>query len=330
MNRSHPEDVGAPMLHTRSLVGALVVLGSVAVPGRAQNYIQNCQEEDGHWSAAAHGGEATADLRVNAFVLLAYLSDGNTLRSGPRREQAKGAFLWLRRVLDDKGRFALRADPQWLLDHAIATYAWVESMRLSQFTGAAYLDPTVACSDALARELALLRPTPSSELRLWVEMSARSLLQIAAQLEAKSDHAAKAPPLSEAAARLRGALSAVPERPDETPRDRAAAALLADLRGEKVEAGALPASCLDDPLLTFYVVALGFRRGGEPWKPMQRALHTSIVTTQLRGDPSAADYGSWDPVGAFGKENGRLGTSALAVVLLQIYYRYSRLGLFSA
>ncbi|MCA8963613.1 MAG: hypothetical protein KDC48_01930 [Planctomycetes bacterium] len=316
------------MLLSRSWLGVLIALVSVGASGRAQNYLQSCQEEDGHWSAAAHGGEATADLRVNALVLLAYLGDGNTLRSGPYKNQVKGAYRWLRSVLDDKGRFALRADPQWLLDHAIATYAWVESMRASQYAGPAYLDLTVACCDAFARELAVQRPAPSAELRLWAEMNSRSLLLIAAELEAKPDQAAKAGPIKDAATRLRAALSATPDKPAETSRDRAAAALLADLRGEKVEAGTLPESCLDDPLLTFYVVALSYRRGGEQWKLVQRTLTDSIVKTQLRGDTSSADYGSWKPAGEFGKENGRLGTSASAILLLEIYYRYSRLGLF--
>ncbi len=311
----------------RWLPVATLLLTAARAP--AQDFFARTQEEDGHWSAAAHGGVATADLRVTAMMMLALLGDGSTARGGPKKVLVKSGMLWLHRARDAQGRLALRADPDWVLDHAMATYVLVENLRLGEFTALAYLDPCIACSDTLSRELALRQPPPSVEVSLWSELVVRSLLTTAVRLEANEDHAAKAPRVRQTAERLSLAVKKVRNEPSEVPREQAAAALLADLRGEAVAAPAMPESLLDDPLRTFYVTALLFRRGGADWKAAQKLLEQRVVKTQIRDRRNEANDGSWDPVGAFGEQNGRLGTTAAAVLLLEIYYRYCRLGVFT-
>lgn len=58
--------------------------------------------------------------------------------------------------------------------------------------------------------------------------------------------------------------------------------------------------------------------GGVEWDTWSRKLATAVVATQVsEGDAS----GTWDPVGT----DSRLVTTALHVLTLQMYYRYSRL-----
>jgi hypothetical protein len=34
-------------------------------------------------------------------------------------------------------------------------------------------------------------------------------------------------------------------------------------------------------------------------------------------------YGSWDPVGAWGRDGGRVYSTALCALILEVYYRYN-------
>jgi hypothetical protein len=65
-----------------------------------------------------------------------------------------------------------------------------------------------------------------------------------------------------------------------------------------------------------------FQVGDEPWKAWNKAMKSAIVDHQRRdGD----ECGSWDPVGPWGREGGRVYSTAVCVMCLEVYYRYVRL-----
>ncbi|MCA8948619.1 MAG: hypothetical protein KDE27_03910, partial [Planctomycetes bacterium] len=202
-------------------VGLLAAL--LAAAGCGQNFLQNSQEEDGHWSAARFGGQPEADLQVTAWIVLAYLGDGSTIRSGKFREVLKPAVVWLRRQQDDAGRFGLRGDPGWVFDHALVTFAFAEVIRLSpsKLLG----PPTARAAAVLAREIEVMRPEVSAEIRLFARMTVTSLR---AGAEAGGDA------VITAAEELDDVLAALEPVELVTDRDRAAADLLAAQRGESV------------------------------------------------------------------------------------------------
>lgn len=73
----------------------------------------------------------------------------------------------------------------------------------------------------------------------------------------------------------------------------------------------------------FYATQVLFRAGGESWKetwnPQMRDV---LVEAQIAGGKGASS-GSWDPdTGMIGSHCGRLGTTALAILTLEVYYRY--------
>jgi hypothetical protein len=99
------------------------------------------------------------------------------------------------------------------------------------------------------------------------------------------------------------------------------ASLLADKAelpwGEK---GALPES---DYYLWYNCTLAMFQVGGGPWERWNKALRDHVIERQLQGD--ACERGSWPPDDRWSDHGGRVYSTALAVLTLEVYYRFQRL-----
>lgn len=317
LNRTAGAGVGGAMsLSSPRAAGVLLAwtLGNVAL---GQSFLLDHQEKDGHWSAVTGGGKPEAELRVNAWIALAMLGDDWTARANAQQKPVLAVVDWLCAQQDPVGRLLPRADGDWLLDHAIATFALAEAQRLAPAEArAGHLADAVT---ALIWGFSKAPANSPGEVQLWGFLVAKSLRM-------GRDSAARA-----SADRLDAARVLLPATPAATDRERAALDLLADLDTEQRPTDdALPqhwpASLLADPLHTFYATATAFGRGGACWNRAQRMVN-GLVHVQHQGDPAAVK-GSWDPEGAFGTTNGRFGTSACAMLCLELYYRYCKLVLF--
>jgi hypothetical protein len=72
----------------------------------------------------------------------------------------------------------------------------------------------------------------------------------------------------------------------------------------------------------YYGSLCTFQQGGDVWKKWNAGLTSALVPNQRKdGD----DTGSWDPVGAYATEWGRVGETALGCLNLEVYYRYGLL-----
>ena len=68
-----------------------------------------------------------------------------------------------------------------------------------------------------------------------------------------------------------------------------------------------------------------YQSGGENWNRWNDAIRDAVVANQTKG--SACDRGSWNPRGAFhGDQGGRIYSTALATLMLEVYYRFTREG----
>jgi hypothetical protein len=82
-----------------------------------------------------------------------------------------------------------------------------------------------------------------------------------------------------------------------------------------------PPPAADDVVAWHFGALAAFRTGGEEWKAWNEAMKKALVETQrMDGD----ERGSWDPTGPDAALLGRVGTTALAVATLEVYYRYAR------
>lgn len=70
----------------------------------------------------------------------------------------------------------------------------------------------------------------------------------------------------------------------------------------------------------WYYATLALFHGQDPsWERWNEALQTQLLGTQRRGGPQG---GSWDPDTVWGGYGGRVYTTAMATLCLEVYYRY--------
>jgi hypothetical protein len=68
----------------------------------------------------------------------------------------------------------------------------------------------------------------------------------------------------------------------------------------------------------YYGTLAMYQYGGKPWEQWNAAVRDTLIDQQVsEGD----DAGSWDPKGPWGRYGGRLYSTALATLTLEVYYR---------
>ena len=68
-----------------------------------------------------------------------------------------------------------------------------------------------------------------------------------------------------------------------------------------------------------------YQAGGDNWNRWNDAVRDAVVALQIKG--SGCERGSWDPKATFsGDQGGRIYSTALATLMLEVYYRFSREG----
>ncbi|HOX08734.1 MAG TPA: terpene cyclase/mutase family protein [Planctomycetota bacterium] len=76
----------------------------------------------------------------------------------------------------------------------------------------------------------------------------------------------------------------------------------------------------------YYGTLAMFQTGGDNWKEWNDPMKKTLVDNQCKGGPmdgSANDKdGSWDPKGHYEEQCGRIYTTALGALCLEVYYRY--------
>ena len=66
-----------------------------------------------------------------------------------------------------------------------------------------------------------------------------------------------------------------------------------------------------------------FQVGGDGWDRWNGAIKDAIIANQRDGPPSFR--GSWNPIGPWGSEGGRVYSTALMTMCMEVYYRYPKL-----
>ena len=64
-----------------------------------------------------------------------------------------------------------------------------------------------------------------------------------------------------------------------------------------------------------------FAVGGKPWKAWDAKLREAVLRHQRRDTNPCLYAGSWDPCGPWGSYGGRVYSTALLAMCLEVYYR---------
>ena len=305
-------------------------------------------------------GNAVHDVGVTALALLAFLGDGSTMRAGPYKENIKRGVLWLKGQQQENGLFGSNASHDFVYDHAIAAYAMCEAFGLSEYKllrktaqkALNYLEthrnpysvwryqPRDNDNDISVTGWAIMAYESGHFFKLQVNEAALKLCETF--LDQVSDATGKHgyTKQGEGSSRKPGehgvkfpiekgeALTAVGlfcrffmnQDPKEKPVMKAAANLLRSkppVWDEK--SGSI------DHYYWYYATYALFQYGGSHWTDWQKKLDKAVVKHQHNDGGKKNLVGSWDPIGAWGEDGGRVYSTAILTLTLEAYYRYSRL-----
>jgi len=331
-----------------------------AAVAAALKWLAGAQSEDGRWDADAYGAGresliggrdreqagASADTGVTGLALLAFLASGHTHQRGEYRETVRLGINYLLRTQGQDGSLGGSAKPYaFMYCHAMAAFALSEAFAM---TDEALLKDPVTKS----LEYTLKAQNVSSGGWRYGPGDPGDTSQLGWQLMAlKSGELAGIPIpdhsrqgmiryLRTVGSGQHGGIAAY--RPGEKPSttmtaealvcwlflgmppdhpagEEAAAYLLADLpRVPRFPSFADPSQQAN--LYYWYYATLGLRQlGGEPWRQWNASLQEALVSTQRK---SGHLTGTWDPTTRWGGAGGRIYSTALATLCLEVYYRF--------
>jgi hypothetical protein len=79
-----------------------------------------------------------------------------------------------------------------------------------------------------------------------------------------------------------------------------------------------------DQYYWYYATLAMFQVGGDQWKKWNDAMQTGIVANQRMDTDYCMYKGSWDPIDPWGPDGGRVYSTALLAMCLEVYYRYDK------
>jgi hypothetical protein len=318
------------------------------------------KHDDPALTICAGPGSAVHDVGVTALALLAFLGDNHTLRQGSHREVVRRGVLWLRSQQDENGRFGGTAAHDFVYDHAIATYAMCEAYGLSNYRtlrDSAQLGLDYLASHRDAYRAWRYQPGSTDEdlsITGWCVMAMKSgqhfglavdpaNLQVASALldrvaspnghhgyrragepsaRRAGDHGVRFPAAKSNAMTAVGLFCRIflGQDPREEPRlERAADLLLAEPPVWD------PAGGSTDHYAWYYATYALYQMGGRRWTEWQRRLEPTVCRHQHLDGRQKNLHGSWDPIGPWGEDGGRVYSTAILTLTLQATFRYTRL-----
>ncbi len=335
----------------------------------ALKWLRVHQDDSGRWDCDAFmkhdkngaicdgAGNPVHDVGVTGLALLAFLGDGNTMRSGKYKNIVRKAVKWLRLQQAPSGLFGTAASHDFIYDHAIASYAMCEAYGLSNYKllrkiaqgGINYLEShrnPYACwryqprdndNDMSVTGWCIMAYKSAKDFGLDINTQAlkTSLVFLDELTDMASGHCGYTQK-GELSSRHPGdhaqrfpidkgdAMTAVGlfcrfflgQEPKKVPVMKAAAETLLQRAPVWDKEGSI------DHYYWYYGSYALYQMGPPYWKQWQNKLTPALVKTQ-RTDGNFK--GSWDNVGAWGEDGGRVYSTAILALTLEAYYRYTRL-----
>lgn len=313
-------------------------------------WLAKSQSADGHWDARAHGAGrellvagrdrqsagTRADTGVTGLALLAFLASGHTHQDGLYQDNVRRGLEYLIRMQGADGNLGANADTYaFMYCHAMAACALSEAYGMSGDPGLKRpvdraVGYTLAAQDPTAGGWRYRPRDPGDTSQLgWQLMVLRSAELAGLPIPEKARRGAKKY-LDEASSGQYGGLAAY--RPVESPsRSMTAEALVcrtflgmtpgnpAAKEAADYLMGELPG---DGPknLYYWYYGTLGmYYLQGTHWHRWNAALQRTLTASQRKTGPQA---GSWDPDTVWGGYGGRVYSTAMATLSLEVYYRF--------
>ena len=315
----------------------------------ALRWLARHQEEDGHWDSMKYGASSKCDTAMTGLAVLAFLGAGHTEKAGKYRDNVQRGVYWLISKQNNEGRVLAEGDGPIGYNHSIAGLA------LAEAAGMARVPDTVRAAQAAVDYSVNIHQDPGaggSDKKGWrynpkqpgdISVSGWFIMQL---------KSAKIAGLKVDPSGFQGAINFLdsvevekanpnepysghrygyqPGRVLSKHRNTAMGVLgrmflgwkREDLQGGveyMIKEGGVPNWGSVDMYYWYYATIVCFQQGGEIWKKWKEAMIPTLRDNQRHdGD----EDGSWDPAGAFGDRWGRVGSTALGCLCVEVYYRY--------
>jgi hypothetical protein len=313
----------------------------------------NCDAKRG--AACTGRGSAVFDAGVSGLALLAFLGAGyDSQRPGPYLDTVRNGLKYLKQIQDAQGCYGPTGDNRHTYAHACATIAMCEAFastkqlpwRKSAEQGVAYIN---ACQNPYKAWRYGKQPGDNdSSVTGWMLMALKSAKDSGIPINERTmkDGLAFIDSVTdedtgrtgytkkgEQPVRPEGLQSKFPATESEaltavamcsrifcdaadTPLMKAGGELLSKKLPIWDEAkGSI------DMYYWYYGTLAMFQMGGEHWERWNKNLKNVVIDNQLK---EGCTEGSWDPKDPWGEEGGRVYSTALMTLCLEVYYRYPK------
>lgn len=322
----------------------------------ALKWLASTQHPAGYWDASEYGAgtapESTAahmrpntggdaDAGVTALAVLAFLGAGHTPEHGEHAGTVRRAMLWLIQQQAQDGYLGGNADfVAGMYCHGMATFALAEALAMMADTA-----DTAWLSRPLlpAVEFIIANQTPDGSWRyVGRDNKYGDMSMFGWQLMALKSAETGGIPVPRATVQQmvkflndmsrgqNGGLSAYRSTDAASPTMTAEALFCKQMLGLRRSHASsdeairylmqhLPSRTSMNYYYWYYGTLATFQYGGEPWRRWNEEVRDLLVSEQV---PRGRFAGSWEPRGEWGPYGGRVYTTALAALCLEVYYRY--------
>jgi hypothetical protein len=313
----------------------------------ALQWLANHQLPSGAWSLVHDGGQCKGqcanpgcrdrfDPAATGLSLLAFLGAGYTHREGKYTDNVKRALYYLHQAVETtpQGASFLAQSERGMYNHGIATFALCEAYQL---TG----DPDL--KDLCQQAIYFIEsaqsynggwgylPKQPGDLTIsgWQMMALKSAR--AAKLNVESSTIARAKNFITSQRAKDGVTYFYREPNGQSICCTAIGVLLRMFLGDNWTDPAILEGLIllskhrdygSDIYFRYYTTLALFHAGGPLWEQWNTACREHLIATQAS---EGHESGSWYFENAFAKDGGRLYTTAMAAMTLEVYYRYAPL-----
>jgi hypothetical protein len=313
---------------------------------QALEWLAEHQRPNGSWSllhaqgscngrCRNEGSKDRFDTAATGLSLLAFLGAGYTHRDGVHRETVRRGIYFLLQVIEETpqgGSFLYQSD-RGMYNHGIAAFALCEAYQLTADQD--LLKPAQQAIDFIVTAQNYrggwgYLPEKPGDLTIsgWQLMALKSAF--AAQLEIPPMTILRTDHFLDSQQHESGIYFGY-GKPGESPTCTAIGQLIRLFRGRShSDPTILDAAdfftrrglSTSDVYYNYYASLFLFHVGSPFWDRWNPALREHLVATQSK---SGHEAGSWFFDNAYGREGGRLYTTAMCAMTLEVYYRFSPL-----
>lgn len=321
---------------------------TLAAVRRGLEWLQKHQHADGYWSLEKFyhqdpgksypgGGNVSSDTAATGFGLLPFLGDGHTHVSGQYQSSVRKALEWLVKHQKENGDLATTTGSNThMYAHAIAAIALCEAYGMSK--DPELRDPAQRAIDFIVQA----QHRPSGGWRYNPNQAADTSVVGWQVMAMKSGQMAALSVSQDSLNLVHKWLDSVEGKGREagrfeyqrgrgvTPAMTAEALLClqylgADRNDRRLRAGAdyllenLPDKGKVNSYYWYYATQVMYHLQGEPWRQWNNALRDMLVETQHKEGHLA---GTWDVKGEWEDRGGRIYSTSLRLLMLEVYYRH--------